>query len=306
MAVLEALVQCFSGFFPCCLGDFWSILPRFCCIFELWLVSKDLKGFKGAFAEQSRDVYDLATLVNSSWGPEKWILDIGGNLGITAVHLHLRAPKASLLTLEPSPWNYVLLRLNLLQNFKSAESLFALHGGLSATAGALHGTHMFTNSWSRDDFQPGKSQEVAEFTAPLRTIDELHERYGFQRIQLMKLDCEGCEWQVGIKMLETCRWRFVEMLFGEFHALCPNDISGLECLPRNVSLEDARDLWRFLCEVPRFRLWGCEEPRFAVLGSDVATTLAQRLCDGRRVKRWQCGWAKELCKEQSREAPKCE
>ena len=60
-------------------------------------------------------MYGLSKLVKPSWGEDTWILDVGGNLGITAIHLHLRAKKSKLLTLEPSPWNYILLRLNLLQ-----------------------------------------------------------------------------------------------------------------------------------------------------------------------------------------------
>ncbi|CAE7468415.1 unnamed protein product [Symbiodinium necroappetens] len=82
---------------------------------KIWSDSRDRKGFKGAMAEQVRDVYGLSKLVKPSWGDDTWILDVGGNLGITAIHLHIRAPKSKLLTLEPSPWNYILLRLNLLQ-----------------------------------------------------------------------------------------------------------------------------------------------------------------------------------------------
>ncbi|CAE7207149.1 unnamed protein product [Symbiodinium microadriaticum] len=251
---------------------------------KIWSDSRDRKGFKGAMAEQVRDVYGLSKLVKPSWGDDTWILDVGGNLGITAIHLHIRAPKSKLLTLEPSPWNYILLRLNLLQNLEAAgQTVFALHGGFSATPGTLHGTHMFTNAWgSRNDdiFQPHR---------------------------LMKLDCEGCEWTVGLSMLHNGDWNMVDMLFGELHALCQNDVSdAAECLPRNVSTAAGRDLWLFLCEARKFPLeWGCEEPRFAGLGREVASSLAARICGSSDTKTWQCAWAKKLCKDQGRKAPHC-
>ncbi|CAE6921205.1 sdnD [Symbiodinium sp. CCMP2592] len=285
---------------------------------KIWSDSRDRKGFKGAMAEQVRDVYGLSKLVKPSWGDDTWILDVGGNLGITAIHLHIRAPKCKLLTLEPSPWNYILLRLNLLQNLEAAgQTVFALHGGFSATPGTLHGTHMFTNAWgSRNDdiFQPHRSikgelskHELGHFTAPLRTLEEVKTNYGIKHIRLMKLDCEGCEWTVGLSMMHNGDWKMVDMLFGELHALCQNDVSdAAECLPRNVSTTAGRDLWYFLCEARKFPLeWGCEEPRFAGLGREVASSLAARICGSSDTKAWQCAWAKKLCKDQGRKAPHC-
>ena len=131
---------------------------------------------------------------------------------------------------------------------------------------------MFTNAWgSRNDdiFQPHRSikgelskHELAHFTAPLRTLEEVKTNYGIKHIRLMKLDCEGCEWTVGLSMMHNGDWKMVDMLFGELHALCQNDVSdAAECLPRNVSTTAGRDLWYFLCEARKFPLeWGCEEP----------------------------------------------
>lgn len=285
----------------------------------IWSDTRDVHGFKGAMSEQVKDVYGLANLASKAWGPETWVLDVGGNLGITAIHLHLRAPNASLLTLEPSPWNYLLLRLNLLQNVRADSKVFALQGGLSTVSGVFHGTHMFTNAWaSRNDeiFQPGKSikgdlreQELGEFTSPLRTLEELGQMYGIKHVKLMKLDCEGCEWMVGIQMMETGAWKMVDMLFGELHALCQNEVSdAAQCLPRNVSIQQAAALWYFLCETRKFHLeWGCVEPRFAALGNDVAAALAGRICGSKSimVKPLQCAMAKKLCKDQSRSPPQC-
>ena len=123
---------------------------------------------------------------------------------------------------------------------------------------------------SKENFS---KHELGHFTAPLRTLNEVKANYGIKHIRLMKLDCEGCEWTVGLSMLHNGDWNMVDMLFGELHALCQNDVSdAAECLPRNVSTAAGRDLWLFLCEARKFPLeWGCEEPRFAGLGASDCT-----------------------------------
>mmetsp|Transcript_3809 Transcript_3809/g.12619 ORF Transcript_3809/g.12619 Transcript_3809/m.12619 type:complete len:336 (-) Transcript_3809:485-1492(-) len=114
---------------------------------KIWGHSEDKIGHKGAFDEQVKDKYGLAKLCQGL-RPDDWIADFGGNLGITAIHLKLRCPRCKLVTLEPSPWNYVVLRLNLLQNHLASGGAVALQGGLATAFGEMAGSHYFGNAWA--------------------------------------------------------------------------------------------------------------------------------------------------------------
>ena len=108
-----------------------------------------------------------------------------------------------MLTLEPSPWNLFLLKLNLLQNIPEETyraSLVALQGGLSELPGEFHGSHLFGNAWAsknNDIFQPDRAikgslsvsvGDVGDFTAPLRTLPTLMKDYSISHVVVMKLD----------------------------------------------------------------------------------------------------------------------
>uniref|UniRef100_A0A7S0ARJ0 Uncharacterized protein n=1 Tax=Pyrodinium bahamense TaxID=73915 RepID=A0A7S0ARJ0_9DINO len=96
----------------------------------------------------------------------------------------------------------------------------------------------------------------------------------------MKLDCEGCEWHVGLPWLRTGLFGKIFAMRGEFHMfnrlVCEPRLAiylerrmrplpdfsaphGGRCIPENLSHDEAVKVWRVLCSTPRYRLSGCEE-----------------------------------------------
>lgn len=260
---------------------------------KIWGHSQDKLGHKGSLAEQERDGYDLATKTQGL-RPGDWIADFGGNLGVTAIHYKVRCPGCKVLTVEPSPSNYVMLRLNLLENAPLSDGIAALQGGLAPTPGSMSGTHFFGSSWlsRQEDIFSGSymkmnmselakrtSDRVGPYTAPLLTIPALMEEFGIDQFGLAKLDCEGCEWGVIRHAMEHGTWnQQFRKHFGELHPFCTAEETDVaKCLPRGWSVEEARSMWLRLCAHDDYVFeWGCEEAKFAMLGLEVAAILAKR------------------------------
>lgn len=279
----------------------------------IWGDGLDAIGHRGAVKEQANDVYNLKKCC-FGLGNNAWIADFGSNLGATAVHMRILAPRSRIVAVEPSPWNYILLRLNFVQNFPRDVldgRTTPMQGGLAPSFGMMHGSHFFGNAWAsrRDDiFQNGSfikgspsdwalraSTEVGRFEAPLMTLPWILSTLKVPRFDLMKLDCEGCEWEVVLDGIVGGYWsNVVGRMIGELHALCQHGKGNLkggniaECLPRGFNPGDARKVWLLLCENADIEMeWGCDEPKFASLGSDVAQSLTKRICrNPKKKKKW--------------------
>lgn len=271
---------------------------------KIWGHSLDKIGHRGALTEQQKDGYNLEQKCKGLKSGD-WIVDFGGNLGITAIHLKFRCPGCRVLTVEPSPWNYILLRLNLLQNLDGWEGIGALRGGLAGVTGSMSGSHFFGNAWAsrREDIFNGSyikaapsewakrsSAKVGSFVAPLLTMAGVMDEFGIDKFALLKLDCEGCEWDVVSQALKDGTWKKVRSSFGELHALCEYaEMNIVKCLPRNMSIKQASKVWMLLCGSSKFKFeWGCEDPKFGSLSTEVADVLRQRVCSSRGPKKdWQ-------------------
>jgi hypothetical protein len=109
---------------------------------SVWHDRRDSKA-AAMLSEQVHDTYNLKVRLHDA--VDKWILDFGGNAGFTAISEAFLAPGAHVLTLEPSPWTYILLRANLAQA-KLHSRVIALRGGMGGQPGTLQGVHYFTAS----------------------------------------------------------------------------------------------------------------------------------------------------------------
>lgn len=220
--------------------------------------------FNASFLDQQEDSYKLRSRLDGIHGND-WFLDIGGNLGFVAMHARMIMPEwVRILVVEPSPWNYVLLRLNLLEN-GAAQGVTVLRAAIGREPGVMRGLHYFAQSWSArvrgNRFAQGMARTTASshgvgqaFNVSVVTLAAVARELGVERA-VVKLDCEGCEWDVAHLLLCGRLGLEVLELAGELHFLCQHTHTWLPihpsavaaCFPCACSAEELGRIWSLLC-----------------------------------------------------------
>lgn len=130
------------------------------------------------------------------------VLDLGANIGLTAVFLGRKYPAAQIACVEPMPGNLSLLRTNLERN-RVAARVFA--NAISAEDRPLfmqvadqdYG-HKVATGTSDGQSTGGKTLRVEGISVPT-----LMANLGWERIGLLKVDIEGYE---NVLLRERCDW----------------------------------------------------------------------------------------------------
>jgi FkbM family methyltransferase len=161
------------------------------------------------------DTYRLREL--KAQGAElQYCLDVGGHIGVSTALIKRLWPEARMIVVEPDSENFHLLR----QNTAVWPDVVCVDGAVSGS----HAGHVAFRSFAvvLDSGNSGIGEvrtTAGEGTIPVPawTVEELLIRYGFPRIDLLKLDCEGSE---GAILEETRRDGILERIGwirGEWH-----------------------------------------------------------------------------------------
>ena len=124
------------------------------------------------------------------WENIEVVVDCGANVGYSAAYFLTAFPGTRVIALEPDPDNYRVLVQNLAPYGARAvavnAALWAHPGHLQLRESAYRGG----GAWSRQVDEPphGESGAVEAIDIP-----SLMERFGLQRISLLKMDIEGAE-----------------------------------------------------------------------------------------------------------------
>ncbi|HEX2095573.1 MAG TPA: FkbM family methyltransferase [Longimicrobiaceae bacterium] len=142
------------------------------------------------------------------------VLDVGGHVGLFSMYLARLHPEVVIYAYEPVPDNYRHLLWNLEANGITSVRAFnravsgdgkplrlTVHFGLNSAGATAHGG---------DDDLPGSSRFEVESV----TLDGIFREHGIDRCRLLKIDCEGAEYE--ILFGSGCLHR-VDHLSGEFH-----------------------------------------------------------------------------------------
>jgi FkbM family methyltransferase len=123
--------------------------------------------------------------------PPLFIVDAGANIGFAAVFFANKYPEAKILAIEPESSNYEVLKRNV-----------APYPNIQAIRGALwnENTHVTivdpgSGNWG---FQTCKESDGATEPGQIRafTLDKAMSDFGFEHIDLLKIDVEGAEKEV--------------------------------------------------------------------------------------------------------------
>lgn len=154
------------------------------------------------------DCYGLDRI---DFAPGDVVLDVGAHIGLFAAYVGLRYPDVSVHAFEPFPDNFELLRENVERNRVSNVRIYPF---------AISGDGRLLKMATNPENSGGASCHSLTLTdrpadmIPSATLDAVFDALDLERCKLLKIDCEGSEYEI---LLATRSLGKVEYLSGEFH-----------------------------------------------------------------------------------------
>lgn len=143
------------------------------------------------------------------------IVDIGANVGVFTVWAATRTPGLRVIALEPSSRACAFLRRNVEHNgLRNVTIVQAACGGEQREAVLYARGPGVMNTLYRQDLL-GRRFRAAEHV-PVLTLDGVFERFAVRSCALLKLDCEGAEYEVLLNAT-TDTLRKVDRISLEYH-----------------------------------------------------------------------------------------
>ena len=153
----------------------------------------------------------------------EFFLDIGANCGIATIILAKQNPDSIIISFEPDPNVFKILeknvQLNNINNVKLYNKavtkkdiktikliLWGEYSGGNTTCSSLNDVNTFLH------------KELSQCDVECMYFDEIIELYNIKKIKLLKIDCEGAEYDI-IYGSEYFKTGIVENIVGEFHNL---------------------------------------------------------------------------------------
>ena len=137
-------------------------------------------------AEMQRDPYHVTEFVQDG----DVVLDVGAYIGAFALFVKERCPTARVISLEPMPSNFAALKENAGNQVTVQQVALVGRSGpvtmydFGPDASACHSIY----SLGLEDAKPVE--------VPGETLENLLRRHGLERLQFLKLDCQGAEFEI--------------------------------------------------------------------------------------------------------------
>jgi FkbM family methyltransferase len=141
------------------------------------------------------------------------IVDIGAHVGLFSMYLAKRWPCVTVYAFEPFPENFVNCAENLRLN--NVINVVLSQKAISGDSRPLDMASSPHNSGGASAIESTFGSNAIVRGIPSMTLDEVFSVHAIDHCRLLKIDCEGMEYEVllGAGVLEK-----VEYLAGEFHA----------------------------------------------------------------------------------------
>jgi FkbM family methyltransferase len=217
------------------------------------------------------DQYNLKGITSKSGG---MIIDIGANIGAVSISAAKMFPNLAIIAIEPAPITYFYFRINLYLN------KIPVHNSLPSADNPVGGVYPKFAAIATDDsagtvtvrYSPEKTQfavvGASSWRTPTWETAEVH-KFNVNKllnratssfpVELLKIDCEGCEFWLLPRISEVFSQKeVVKMVAGELHLSAMDDKQ--EHYPDTVSSDMTKqafsklmsrgcptDKWNYIC-----------------------------------------------------------
>jgi FkbM family methyltransferase len=164
-----------------------------------------------------REVWVERRYLPPRWSPapDAMIVDIGANVGVFAVWASLLVPLGRVFAVEPSRAMFAFLETNIERN--ALTNVVAIPNAVSGTDGRTalfsRGPGAMNTLYSVDNYQ-SRFQKLEDVDSV--TLDTLFTRWRIDRCDLLKLDCEGAEYEILLNA-SSQTFRRIRALAVEYH-----------------------------------------------------------------------------------------
>lgn len=142
--------------------------------------TSDLNVFRQIFAFEQYKIRGLENMQIDS------IVDLGANIGLSALDFKLRFPKAKIFAVEPEKNNFEMM----VKNVAGLENVYCLNNAIWNSTKSLgvydKGLGEYGYVISEED-----PKEISSINS--LTIDEIMQKFNLSKIDLLKIDIEGSE-----------------------------------------------------------------------------------------------------------------
>ena len=171
---------------------------------------------------QNGGIYDDAlSAVSEQFGAGKTVIDIGGNFGAFSMAVKIKAPSVRLYTFEAIPTNCANLKANMHENALdddwtfSCEALGSSDGETLTFSVDIEHSGGGSSAYDKPKDHPSLLDgRHAFFDVSSSRLDTILDRYDIKHIHALKIDCEGCEYDV---LKSSRRIKDIDIIVAEFH-----------------------------------------------------------------------------------------
>ena len=184
--------------------EFFSLYLKNGLKINLRTKSTDLQAFANVWILKEYEINGFEIRENDL------IIDVGGHVGLFALYASLRCPEGKIISIEPHPQNFSLLKENMNNNkilktklvnkaiTNSNEDIELFIDSLDDSAHSIYGT--------------GKKSILIKSI----TLIEIMNENKFSKCNLLKMDCEGAEFEI-IQSLSDKELLRIEKICLEYH-----------------------------------------------------------------------------------------
>jgi FkbM family methyltransferase len=170
----------------------------------------DIWSIKETFLDRFYERF--STSIGEGWS----VIDIGGGVGDFTIFAASQNPKNSVYAFEPTPSSFRVLQENLdLNQVKNAQAfpqaIWSQEGQI-----VIDTTVGEPGQYISKEIGPRASMENSEVLAPAITLEQALEITGLAHCNLLKIDCEGAEYEILFNSPSTVLER-VERIIMEYH-----------------------------------------------------------------------------------------
>lgn len=202
--------------------NFWMVLAVFLGYRPISLLKLHLKnGMDIYIRPQTTDFHEVVSvlsgrdypsiLINRFMPKKPVVINIGAHIGCFDLYLKSLRPFAEIWSYEPNPNNYSLLRKNIEENH--LQDIVLNDSAVGSVVGHCQFYLNESNPNESSMYADGEKRQI-----PCTNLPSLLKKMDGKVVDLLKMDCEGCEYEVLLQLPHRGRIKNVLMEYHELSA----------------------------------------------------------------------------------------